>query len=90
MRAGNLTVGLARRVFAPVRKALEGRTAPVGTDRGELDETGRRAPAASAVAPPAEKGPELIEALERLERLHSSGALDDFEFKRAKRALLGG
>ena len=34
-------------------------------------------------------GPAVVEALQQLHALHATGALDDAEFARAKRAVLG-
>jgi len=49
---------------------------------------GSAAPPAQPAAPPARDG--VASELERLAALHSSGALDDEEFRQAKTLIIGG
>jgi predicted RNA-binding Zn-ribbon protein involved in translation (DUF1610 family) len=88
LRAANLTVGLARAVLEPVRSSLASRGAELrGAQPSETGQAGTRPTAAKHDrAEPA--GTDLVVALERLEQLHLDGALDDDEFRLAKRAVI--
>jgi hypothetical protein len=49
----------------------------------------RQASAGSGPAKSGASGPDLVAVLERLDALHRSGAIDDEEYRTAKRSVLG-
>jgi len=88
-RRGPGLLGMAARtaVVAGTASAVGGSVRRRQAERYAAGETGGQAPAASPAATAAAND-DLLDRLERLARLHESGALSDEEFKQQKTALL--